>query len=357
LRFLTESSALNDAKTGCSADLIYNSYNYFQANNKMIFRFSISALIYIGFNQIRSFIRLFVLTVFVASTHAATPTEAPVATPPETLVVTHKRPEFGDLERKIFEQRVIQLALEKTGAAGPFELASINVISRTHAIAALNQNQYKNFVMVLSYEDALMESGNLIYIPFPLELGALSYRICYANKNLANKVQKINNLQQLQQYKIGVGTGWLDAKILQHHGLHIVEGTNITSLFRMTQAGRADLFCPSPTEYFDELEAENIADFQLDNKLALYYPLPKFIFSHKSNQALMDRIKEGIHIAYKDGSYQQLWREVYEQDIARANLKERHFIKLQNPYISTLDNGYRQYLVDALKIPTYLPTN
>lgn len=298
----------------------------------------------------RCFLWLLLSTTIVAYTYAETPTKTPAEALPEPLVVTHKLPEFGDLNRKTFEQRVIQLALEKTLANSTrFEMTPINVISRTHAIAALNQNQYKNFVMVLSYEDTLMETGNLIYIPFPLELGALSYRICYANKSLADKMPHINSLAQLQPYKIGVGTGWLDAKILQHHGLHIVEGTNITSLFRMTQAGRADIFCPSPTEYFYELQAENVADLQLDNKLALYYPLPKFIFSHKSNQALMDRLKEGIHIAYKDGSYQQLWREVYEQDMARANLKERHFIKMQNPYISTLDNGYQQYLFDPLQ--------
>lgn len=293
----------------------------------------------------RCFFWLLISTAVVAFAHAETPADAP----PEILVVTHKRAEFGDLDRKTFEQSVIQLALEKTrGKTGTFEMVPLNVISRTHAIAALNQNQYKNFVMVLSYEDALMESGNLIYIPFPLELGALSYRICYANKNLTDKVQNINNLQQLQQYKIGVGAGWVDAKILQHHGLQIVEGTNITSLFRMTQAGRVDLFCPSPTEYFHELSTEKAADLQLDNKLALYYPLPKFIFSHKSNQALMGRLKEGIDIAYRDGSYQQLWREAHEQDLARAKLNERHFIKMQNPFISTLGDDYKQYLFNPL---------
>ncbi len=267
----------------------------------------------------------------------------------KTLIVTHKLPEFGDLKRKTFEQQVIQLALEKTQQkVGAFEMVPINVISRTHAIAALNQNIYENFVIVLSYEDALLESGNLIYIPFPIELGALSYRICYANKNLTTQVREINSLKQLQQYNVGVGAGWVDSKILQHHGLQVVEGSNITSLFRMTQAGRVDLFCPSPTEYFHELRAEKISELQLDNKLALYYPLPKFLFSHKSNQALMDRIKKGIDIAYGDGSYQKLWRDAHEQDIKRATLNERHLIKMENPFITTLNDGYKQYLFNPL---------
>ncbi|MEN0039394.1 MAG: transporter substrate-binding domain-containing protein [Cellvibrio sp.] len=267
----------------------------------------------------------------------------------EILVVSYKRSEFGDTQRKTFEQSAIELALAKTAEkTGTFEMVPVNVISRPHAIAALNQDKYENFVMTLSYEDELLANKNLIYIPFPLELGAHSYRICYTNKNLTEKVREIKNLQQLQQYKIGVGAGWLDAKILQHHGLQIVEGTNITSLFRMTQAGRVDIFCPSPAEYFHELKTENATDLQLDNKLALYYPLPKFIFSNKNNQALMDRIKKGIEIAYKDGSYMQLWREANEQDIARAKLNERHFIKMHNPFISTLDDEYQQYLIDPL---------
>lgn len=213
--------------------------------------------------------------------------------------------------------------------------------------------------MVLSYEDSLLESGNLIYIPFPIDLGALSYRICYANKKLTVQVRQIDTLKKLRAYKVGVGTGWVDSKILQHHGLQVIEGSNITGLFRMTQAGRVDFFCPSPTEYFHELRSAKITDWQLDNKLALYYPLPKFLFSHKNNQALMDRIKAGIDIAYKDGSYQQLWREFHEQDVARAKLDERHFINMENPFISTLNDDYKQYLFNPLENSsrTHLPTN
>lgn len=289
---------------------------------------------------------IIVLAAIASIANAQTPADPP----PKTLIVTHKLPEFGDLKRKTYEQQVIELALEKTQQkVGAFEMVPINVISRTHAIAALSKNLYQNFVIALSYEDELLKSGDLIYIPFPLELGALSYRICYANKKFTKEVREIDSLQELKAYKVGVGTGWVDAKILHHHGLQIVEGSNITGLFRMTQAGRTDLFCPSPTEYFHELDIEKATDFQLDNKLALYYPLPKFLFSHKSNQALMDRIKAGIDIAYKDGSFQQLWRDVHEADLKRAKLDERHFIKMENPFITTLNNDYKRYLINPLE--------
>jgi hypothetical protein len=269
---------------------------------------------------------------------------------PKTLIVTHKFPEFGDLKRKTFEQQVIELALAKSQKkVGSFKMVPVNVISRTHAIAALSQNLYENFVILLSYEDALVASGDLVYIPFPIELGALSYRICYANKNLTQQVQEITSLDHLKHFKIGVGAGWLDAKILHHHGVPTVEGSNITGLFRMTQAGRADLFCPSPTEYFHELKVEQATDLQLNNKLALYYPLPKFLFSHKSNQALMDQLKEGIEIAYQDGSYQRLWSAVHEEDLQRAKLNERHLIKMENPFITTLKDDYKRYLFNPLE--------
>lgn len=288
---------------------------------------------------------ILISTVTAAFSYA----EAPAKVIPETLIVTYKLPDFGDLKRKTFEQQVIQLALEKTQQkTGAFEMVPVNVISRTHAIAALSQNLYKNFAMVLSYEDTLIDSGNLIYIPFPVELGALSYRICYANKHLTDQVQEIKNLDQLKAYKVAVGAGWVDAKILQHHGVKIVEGGNITGLFRMTQAGRADLFCPSPTEYFHELNTEKATDLQLDNKLALYYPLPKFIFSHKSNQALLNRIKQGIDIALQDGSFHALWRAAHEQDLQRAKLDERQFINMENPFIKTLSDDYQQYLFNPL---------
>lgn len=304
------------------------------------------------------FIALFVITIIASGAYAQPSLQTPP--PLNSLIVTHKLPEYGDLKGKTFEQQVIQLALEKTRTKDDsFEMMPINVISRTHAIAALNQNLYENFVILLSYEDALLESGNLIYIPFPLELGASSYRICYANKNIVGQVQGINSLQQLQEYKFGVGTGWVDAKILKRHGLHIVEGSNITSLFRMTQAGRVDLFCPSPLEYFHELRAEKKSELQLDNKLALYYPLPKFLFAHKSSKPLLDRIQKGIELAYKDGSYMQLWDETQGKAIVRADLGKRNVIKLENPFINSLSDDYKRYLFNPLENSStaYLPTN
>lgn len=291
------------------------------------------------------FFWLLISAVLAAYSHAATADD----TAPERLVITMKFPDFGDLRRKTFEQQLIELALEKTrGKTGSYEMVPVNVISRTHAVAALSQNLYPNFVISLSYEDRLLDSGNLIYIPFPIERGALSYRICYANKKLNGTIQRIDNVQKLKDYKLGIGVGWLDAKILQHSGVKTVEGANITSLFRMTQAGRADIFCPSPSEYFHELEAEKISDLQLDNRLALYYPLPKFLFSHKSNQALLDRIKHGIDIAYQDGSYLALWNKAYARDLDRAKLHERNLIKLENPFINNLPDDYKHYLYDPL---------
>lgn len=267
----------------------------------------------------------------------------------QALVVRYKHPDFGDLNRKTYEQQVIHLALEKTRPkVGTFELVPVNMISRTHAIASMSQNLYQNFLMSLSYEDTLVASGNLIYIPFPIELGALSYRICYAHKNLITQVRQIETLEQLKAYKVAVGADWLDGRILQHQGVQIVAGANITSLFRMTQAGRADLFCPSPSEYFHELENAKVTDLQLDNQLALYYPLPKFLFSHKSNQALLDRIKQGLEIAYQDGSLLQLWKTEHAGNLARAKLNERHLIQLDNPFISSLPKDYQRYLFNPL---------
>ncbi|HSX51127.1 MAG TPA: hypothetical protein VLF09_09235 [Cellvibrio sp.] len=297
----------------------------------------------------RRFFGVLISAVIAASSHADVATSATTDPATKPLVITLKLPDFGDLKRKTFEHQLIELALQKTqGKTGGFEMASVNVISRTHAVAALSQNLYQNFITTLSYEDTLLDGGNLIYIPFPVERGALSYRICYANKNLDGTIQTIDDLKKLKQYKLGIGAGWLDAKILQHSGLQTVEGNNITSLFRMTQAGRADIFCPSPSEYFHELAAEKISNLQLDNKLALYYPLPKFLFSHKSNQALLDRIKHGIDIAYQDGSYLELWNRAYARDLLRAKLSERNLIKLENPFITNLPNDYEHYLFDPL---------
>lgn len=288
------------------------------------------------------------ISIFVAiSTYALEPPAGTTTKLP--LVITHKLPEITSNERVLHEVEVLQLALEKTRVQdGPYELRGIPPMNRARTLAVLHNNTYPNLVLQMSYEDDLAEQEKLAYIPFPLDRGALSYRVCFMRNELKPKLSNVTRIEQLKTYTFGTGIGWSDTKILRHNGLQVVEAISVVSLFRMTKGARVDLFCRGPSEYHYEHSHDSSLGLSSDSHLALYYPLPKFFFAHKDSQPALERIKRGLEIAYKDGSFNKLWRKRHNQGLEAAGLKTRNLVKMENPLIKRLPRDYETYLFDPL---------
>lgn len=271
------------------------------------------------------------------------------ASPQSPLIITHKLPELNSDVRVLHEVEVLKLALDKTVAEfGPYELRGIPPMNRARTLVALSHNFYPNLILQMSYEDELAEQEKLAFIPFPLDRGALSYRICFMRDSLNAAAKSITHLDQLKGYHFGVGIGWADGKILRHNGLQVIESSSVVSLFRMTKAGRIDFFCRGSSEFFYEQQDPNSLGLTGDTHLALYYPLPKFFFAHKDSQAVLNRVQKGLEIAYKDGSFNKLWNKRHLNTIERAQLKQRNIIELENPLIKHLPRDYETYLYNPL---------
>lgn len=269
--------------------------------------------------------------------------------PPTPLLVTHKLPELDSTERSLHEVDVLRLALDKTVADfGPYELRGIPPMNRARTLVSLSHNLYPNLVLQMSYEDDLPANQNLSYIPFPLDLGAFSYRVCFARDELQHRKNPIQHINDLKKYTFGSGIGWSDSKILRANGLTVVESNSVLSLFRMTKAGRVDFFCRAPMEMAFEQHHEGNLGLTADPQIALYYPLPKFFFAHKDNTALLNRIQKGLEIAYADGSFHKLWASRHGTGIEQAKLNQRQIFRLTNPLVKDLPHNYEIYLYNPL---------
>lgn len=289
------------------------------------------------------------LLLYLLGIPASALPEQPQPVPPSPLIVTHKLPDAASPERVLHEVDILRLALDKTiKEYGPYELRGIPPMNRTRAMAAMHNNIYPNLVLQMSYEDDLGDQEELAYIPFPLDRGALSYRICFMREELKPQVRSITRIEHLKKFTFGTGIGWADTKVLRHNRLPVIEGSNVLNLFRMTKAGRVDLFCRGPSEYFYEHRHETALGLTTDTHLALYYPLPKFFFVHKDNQAVLERVKKGLDTAYKDGSFNTLWNKRHRKGLDAANLGNRHIVKMDNPLIKRLPRDYETYLFDPL---------
>jgi len=269
----------------------------------------------------------------------------------EPLVISVKKPELKNDNYHLTEVDIIKLALDKTLATdGPYEIREIPSMNRARTLSALSNNIYPNLALMMSYDDEVVAQNLLAYIDIPIDFGANSYRICLMRQDLKDELEKVTTLNQLHKYTFGAGIGWLDVKILRHNNFKVVEQNSTQNIVRMTKAGRVDLYCRGFSELFFELQHDvETTGLAYDESFALYYPLPKFLFFHKSSTQAFNRIKRGLIIADHDGSLKNIWIKNNQLGIEKSKLKQRRIFRLQNPFIKNLSGDYERYFYDPQK--------
>jgi hypothetical protein len=273
---------------------------------------------------------LIILPLFISVAYAAT-------------LFTFRSPESNLDLRYDYDNQLLALALEKTKHEyGDFKLVPSPVMNFLRAENVAKTNQLENFFFKQSYNEELAK--DLLFIPFPIDLGIVGYRVCFVSKSNSTKLAQINSLEDLKQLSHGQGAGWLDATLLRHHGFAVTEAANYEGLFRMVANNRFDLFCRGTNELLGEYNAhKDVPNLTYDTRIAIAYPIPRFFFTAKQNTASAARIHKGLITAYNDGSLQSLWLKYYKESIDFVNLGERKIFYLDNPMLNGLDTDYKQY--------------
>jgi hypothetical protein len=247
---------------------------------------------------------------------------------------------------------LVKLALEKTRPHyGGYRIDVLPRWSWFHerALAAAIQNSYPNLLIEVSYEEKLTASGDLTYINFPTDGGIIGYRVCFVNPAIKDELKKVKSLEELRKYNYAQGVGWADTTVLRSNGFNVIEISNYESIFKMTVAGRVDLFCRGANqlklEYDEFKDIKNIAYYE---SFMFAYPLPRFFYTNSKNKLAKKRIGDGLKIAYKDGSFKKLWLAYNQQNLDFAKLKQRKIYRLTNPLIKNLPEDYKQYFIDPM---------
>ena len=268
----------------------------------------------------------------------------------QETVFTYRGAESALDTRYLYQADALRLALEKTRKThGAYRLEPSPAMITPRAVVALQKNQFPNFFVEISYDEGHMASGELSFIPFPVDRGIVGYRVCFASEETKGRLARAQSLEDLRSFKMGLGSGWADAKIFRHNGFQVVEGPNYEGLFQMLTLKRFDLFCRGANEIREEWEAHrNIPGLDYDQSISIAYPLPRFFFVNKANAQASARVEKGLMLAYQDGSLQALWRKYFRNSLEFVKLKERRIFWLENPLVKGLDFNYRKYFYDPL---------
>lgn len=266
----------------------------------------------------------------------------------QNIFVYHAQDNDKDT-RKLYEIEVLKLSLDKTiDKYGDYELISSPKMNIKRAILTLEQNLIENFILKMSATKEFMDE--LAYSKFPVDRGVLGYRVSFISPLMKEKIKNINSIDELKKLKIGQGVGWLDTDILKYNGFNVKVTSNYDGFFYMLSLNRLDLFSRGINEILSEYESFSyIKGLDYDRTFLLYYPLPRFFFAHKSNQKSIERIENGLIIAFNDGSLDKLFDKYYKPSINFLNLKDRKLYKLENPFLGNIDNSYEKYIYNPFK--------
>ncbi|MEO0979515.1 MAG: hypothetical protein AAFY24_19780 [Pseudomonadota bacterium] len=261
------------------------------------------------------------------------------------LAVTVMGPEAPADKRYEYDRAVIELALTKTEAKyGQFSVRDTPAGQNTQrALIEASNNKYSNFIIKASMSNDLPES--LAIIPFPVDLGIVGYRVAFVSEENKKALSRVKSLEDLKEFEVIQGLGWLDTRILRHHGFRVRTNAEYQPMFSMAALGRSDLFFRGANELLEEWKAQkNIPGLAFDETISVYYPLPRFLVTARENRELIERVHEGLLLAYEDGSLQELWEDKYRASIDFANLGGRKIFRLENPFLEGLDPSWQQYV-------------
>lgn len=273
----------------------------------------------------------------------------PTVAAAQTLQLTFRAPESVADRRGDYPSAALRLALDKTEAGhGPYRLEAAPAMNKLRTLKTLSNQTLPNFLAVLAFDETHAQDG-MDYVRFPLQFGAMGYRVCFVAPTKRAAVAKAKSLEALKQFSFGQGAGWSDVAVLRSNGFKVVEVARYESLFAMLARGRFDLLCRGAIE----IEAEMLAhpELTLEKTFALAYPLPMFFYTHKDNLAVKQRVAAGLQIAFDDGSLPKLFSHYFRDGLQRVDLPSRRIHRLSNPAVAGVDFDFRKFdlrLIEAL---------
>lgn len=263
----------------------------------------------------------------------------------EPFVVSKPPPEVPGDARNDWNTKLITLALEETVQDyGPYEIRETPNMNRARIWKSIVNNRYPNLIMPTAYSNEHLRGNQIDFIPFPVELGLIGYRVCFYPKSKAEAITHMLKNGQHRELQYGMHSDWEDAEILRHNGFLVKPIMSYDSLFKMTSAGRFDLFCRSISEIYDEYNNyKDLEGLAVEQSTVFHYPLPIFFWTNAQNTLAKERLYKGFIRAFENGKLMVMFTEHYNEKIAFTNFESRTIIELENPLLNNLDSEYEQF--------------
>lgn len=254
----------------------------------------------------------------------------------ETEEVIFDRPTSAVDPRKDYPIRLMREILDRTTKEfGPYTLRYSDVPIE-HRPRLLREMEEGRLVNVTIQPTLPSWEKQLLVIRLPVDKGLPSYRVFLINQDSAPAFAAVTNLDQLRTLRLGVDRNWATHALYEANRLNIVTGSTYDGLFAMLVARRFDYFPRAIYEAIPEQAArrDRFPGIVVESSLALYVPLPRYVFVSPARPRLAERIETGFERMIRDGSFDRMFMEYHADMIRQADFCKRRILRMDNPLLS-----------------------
>lgn len=184
-------------------------------------------------------------------------------------------------------------------------------------------------------------------IPHPLMKGLLGYRILIVRAAERGKLAAMTSADALQQQRLGVPAGGIDAELFRHNGFKAVEAGSINDLFTRQAEKTFDYTALGVSEIGEVFtqKAAPVGGLVQDETLLIYYPFPLVFYVNPNNPELALRINQGMQVIARTGELDQIFERHFGALVDGLGLKQRRLIRLDNPFLPAELSGFESTLL------------
>lgn len=248
-----------------------------------------------------------------------------------TEILVYPRP-VSELDRRSdYPIRLLSLALDKTG--GEYSLVpSAQIMNKARVASELLNDRIDVGWMVTDRQ----REEDLYPIRICIFKGLGGWRIALIREGDEDRFQTVKTPEDLRSFSVGQQADWPDTAILTDFGIPVITTTTYESLFKMLALKRFDWFLRNIMEVWEEADAWQESRIIVEPHLLVRYPSAYYFFVNKKNTDLGARIETGLEAALKDGSFDQLFREVHGDVLRLSRVEDRLILDIPNPLLPPL---------------------
>jgi len=143
----------------------------------------------------------------------------------------------------------------------------------------------------------------------------------------------------LKKFRVGLQSDWITTKIFKELGMNVITAHNFEGLFLMLDKQRSDYIPRAIYEIYDEFNNRKtkLNNVVIEPTLALYLPMVSYVYVSASAPNIAKRVNSGLQKLARTGELKNIFNKYYEEDVRKANLKNRRIIEIINPYFNDQD--------------------